>query len=109
MISEQDKTMWIDALRSGHFEQIKETYTNMAGGYCAVGVLGAVVAERDGLEFFEALEDYTMEYGRRRISYKTLNEIFKLNDADFEFAVIADFIELNVPVFAEQKVPALVA
>lgn len=87
------KHKWIEALRSGKYEQGEEgTLKDLKGGYCCIGVLGEI----SGINLYssDAVESYGLipHDGLKRV-------LWRMNDgADghrYSFCEIADYIEQN--------------
>lgn len=104
----QLKAKWIEALRSGKYEQARGRLHTRDGGYCCLGVLCRVadleIDEDTGDAVVGALEsgdDYQPIYDI--ISKENAPPLWRRNDGlgEFEkalsFAEIADYIEENIP------------
>ena len=102
------KAKWIEALRSGEYEQCKDKLYS-GNGYCCLGVLcvvsGAKFEQQDG-EFVPYLEqenirnpdgneflcsDFAMKVGLSRQT-----QLADMNDNGASFSEIADYIEKNL-------------
>jgi hypothetical protein len=104
MISRTEKQLWVDALRSGEFEQAIGAYVTNDGKKCAVGVLGAVVSgSREFYTVLAATEDYTKAIGKKSLPGEFLNAIFGMNDNGSTFSEIADYIDANLGVTVVEK------
>jgi hypothetical protein len=98
------KRVWIDALRSGDYEQCQDTLHNLTkGGYCCLGVAlkvwGLATDEAMGAEV--DLEGFT-QYGGPKELYDKLRVVIDtevvekgidMNDQGKPFPLIADMIE----------------
>lgn len=89
------KDRWLEDLRSGNYRQGTGELSRFEEGhlcYCCLGVLGEQlgVQKRDS-EF--------LDYGF--LPEKTQTHLAKLNDDGMPFEEIADYIEENVPVEAD--------
>ena len=98
------KRVWIDALRSGEYEQCQDTLHNLTkGGYCCLGVAlkewGLATDEVMGVE--EDREGFTQEEGPKELYAKLRIVIYRyvvergidMNDQGKPFPLIADMIE----------------
>ena len=102
MTKEEIKARWLEELRSGNHHQIKRTLKDQFGngeyGYCCLGVLAEKVM---GLEVRIADENIIDDEGDEEI-YGKVGEILggylsvqcsDMNDSDWTFQEIADYIE----------------
>lgn len=102
------KKLWIAALRSGKFEQVKGRMRKMVKGeyhYCCLGVLEQIRCERTGDKFTNGtgvssglLSDVTQKWAGLDTEDPLLEPVkkltaAKLNDAGKSFKYIADRIE----------------
>jgi len=113
MLSHALKTLWVDALRSGKYQQTTTVLRSPQGGYCCLGVLCDVM----GLEWEAAattglVVDYVPSIdstGAQQsgfLSHKTCGEagldvaqavdLSEMNDAGHSFDEIANYIEANL-------------
>ena len=105
----ENQQKWVDALRSGDYEQTSETLQDEYG-YCCLGV-GCVVAEQNGVHVYrdgygmvegatlesQALAKEWLGLADDTGSFKS-SELVEKNDEDGKsFAEIADLIESNPP------------
>lgn len=87
-----DKALWVAALRSGNYRQIRATLTNGHGGYCCLGVLCKVknILFNQGRGYcqasYDAIADLIPNYW----------SLVQLNDGGKTFPQIADWIEANL-------------
>jgi hypothetical protein len=92
------KSEWIDALRSGKYQQAK-SFLKTDNGYCCLGVL----CDIQGADF-SAIEE---EFGSLSLSYNpkeylghfpevNASELAQMNDNGKSFAEIAAYIEANL-------------
>jgi len=58
-----NKALWIDALRSGEYEQGKYYLCSKTKKYCCLGVLVKVFEEQNKLKFDSVLEDGCYTFG----------------------------------------------
>jgi len=78
------KQRWVEALRSGKYQQIRNDYHNEAG-YCAIGLLQVVMGgtEWQAEQALNCAAD--------------VDSLIDLNDNQrFSFQTIADFVEQNL-------------
>lgn len=94
MKSELKKT-WIEALRSGKYEQGTHNLKRN-GKYCCLGVLCEIAGKRTEDSFYTPLglpfEEDSEDLG---LSHKTLVNLSGMNDCGATFQYIAYFIEQN--------------
>lgn len=101
-ITAEQKQKWIEALRSGSYEQGKSCLRNEEGNYCCLGVLadvtgtlGTTFNERQGYLFSSDSGQHNIHLLPR----KSQRELYHLNDTDgLKFPAIADWIEQNIKV-----------
>lgn len=93
------KQVWVDALRSGDFEQCQGTLHN-GKGYCCLGVAAKVWGIADGPEmlvqdFTEAEEGpYKVYDAVRKLTPRGIyHDGIDMNDGGKSFKAIADMIE----------------
>lgn len=93
-----DKTRWIQALRSGKFEQCQGNLhmvdAEYGPRYCCLGVLGAICGIKrhsDGDELLE-IED-AIDIG---LEHAMQTNLAAMNDNGDSFSKIADFIQENL-------------
>ena len=102
MTKEEIKTKWLEELRFGNHHQItgtlKDQFGNGEYGYCCLGVLAEKVM---GLEVRIADENIPYDEGELEVYEKVCNvigdllsaQLSDMNDEDWTFAEIADYIE----------------
>lgn len=104
-MSQEIKTKWIEALRSGEYKQGKDILKNENGAYCCLGVLqmcvqGEVEMERDGVPAAMLSRDFCKildpEFDTDTFVPKLAHELADLNDEGKTFEYLADFIEKEV-------------
>jgi hypothetical protein len=94
----QLKANWIEALRSGKYQQAK-SFLKTDDGYCCLGVL----CDIQGADF-DAINE---EFGSLSLSYNpkeylgqvpetSASELAQMNDNGKSFSEIADYIEKNL-------------
>lgn len=99
------KTQWLQALRSGNYEQTL-AYLRFRNGYCCLGVLCHVVdptkwQTSEHISRVYSWEDHT-KYLPDEIAQKfpakakILDEAMKMNDDGCTFADIANYLEANL-------------
>lgn len=95
---EEVATKWVEALRSGKYKQCRNKLADGEGGFCCLGVIGAVMGEVTNPAPVEC-EIETQSYSPYSDQFE---ELFKeecdffwvLNDSDEKtFTEIADIIE----------------
>lgn len=93
------KRKWVEALRSGQFQQTKK-FLHKDGAYCCLGVLCVVTGTSINAQGTGAGggDDYLVVHdllGRGKIhSQEVSRDLWKMNDVDdASFAEIADYIE----------------
>jgi len=105
----QVKQKWIDALRSGEYEQAKFTL-KCEYGYCCLGVLTDLYIQENDLEWvydnksnnyeFDGNEGSLCNYVIKWSDFpdgKVEEELIKMNDTTLKtFSEIADYIEENL-------------
>jgi hypothetical protein len=98
------KRVWVDALRSGEYEQCQETLHNLTkGGYCCLGVALKVwdIATDEAMGAAEDPEGFTPYEGpielydklRKVIDRDVVDKGIDMNDQGKPFPLIADMIE----------------
>lgn len=108
-LSPEIKAKWVEALRSGKYEQGKHELLNERGAYCCLGVLAHVMGvadierepsldelhldvlgpwDRPGDEDFDTDNPETWTTDQRHLA--------GMNDSGCTFAEIADYIEANL-------------
>ncbi len=104
----QLKQKWIEALRSGKYDQTKGALRTEAG-FCCLGVLcevtGAGLWDRDGEDFVYSCSDGLSGSGYMPsvvavisgLSSKQEGELASRNDGGSAFSEVADYIEANIP------------
>lgn len=89
----QLKAKWIEALRSGEYEQGKHLF-EADGAFCCLGVLckvmGIPTVDNNGAGSWSAVEDVLPD------RYKTASALATMNDSHTSFSEIADYIEKNL-------------
>ena len=101
------KQRWIDALRSGDYEQGNGQLCKIDKGnayYCCLGVLAELVEGSDAWTESQYNNDLYMDrsqwrwYGTTLLSATAASEVASMNDNDKTFKQIATYIEGNVTV-----------
>jgi hypothetical protein len=102
----QLKAKWVEALRSGEYQQTK-SYLHDIDGYCCLGVLCDVSGEghwvMGGSVFrFHHGEDDVAGFLPTDLALRTGVGAFEMrlsnmNDNGNDFSIIADYIEANIP------------
>lgn len=110
------KQQWVEALRSGKYEQGREALRTEAGGYCCLGVLCDLLPEKGT---WDADNSFVLSDGNAAdgslpdplrvwlgITREQQTALIYLNDGEFhgdevtegpqDFNVIADYIEANL-------------
>lgn len=107
MMNPEYKQKWIEALRSGEFEQTTKELRN-SKGYCCLGVLTEIVDGKDGWLKVEHCGYYTNKDGGAGylsdevgeivgLSNEEQQELANLNDnKDFSFTDIAAWVEYSL-------------
>lgn len=104
MLTKEQKQNWVDALRSGKYEQGTSSLRTDLGGYCCLGVFcmtenfplhenGQTIKghENDTYTFLDSL----LGIGKDHITHS--NILVNMNDDKRKsFAEIADYIEQNI-------------
>ena len=91
MLTAEQKNVWIEALRSGDYEQGRGLYKDNDGCYCAVGILNEILS--GGNPYSRAGTDVIDSMPQR---HSVWNVITKMNDDGKSFNEIADWIEENL-------------
>ena len=93
---------WVDALRSGDFEQGKSSLRCKEGCYCCLGVLGCCMGiAKDVLDTYGSLS-FFMDDEDMPISEEHESVLVTMNDEDGDdFESIAAWIESNIPINGE--------
>lgn len=102
------KAEWVEALRSGEFEQGRQFLRTQGGEYCCLGVLSELSVRRhiiemhtdkDGITQYDGYFSYLPEALRDlfSISSEETDILMRMNDVDkSSFEHIADWIEANM-------------
>lgn len=89
------KAKWLNALRSGKYQQGKEELGSAKKGYCCMGVF--CVANRIRFKSTDTGNLTGPKKLLNAMSKKTRNVLWQMNDEDEKsFAQIADWIEVNL-------------
>jgi hypothetical protein len=97
----QFKAKWVEALRSGLYDQCRDELTNGLGGFCCIGVAYELTGQKaDHLQHRD--DDPTFTAAKRlglRADHRYI--LIKMNDGDANepgkpFPEIADYIEANL-------------
>jgi len=99
-INERVKNLWVAAMRSGTYKQIKRAF-QQDGGHCALGVLQDVYAKERNVNSFDVdhtSKDYLSWVGEDRSSHvygePTLRTVVRWNDdRGLTLKEIADKVE----------------
>lgn len=87
------KQDFVRALRSGQFKQIIDGRLRSEAGMCTLGVLGEVLAVREGSTSNALADpDYLLQF----VDPATGNTLAEMNDSGKNFELIADFVESNL-------------
>lgn len=78
-MNESLKRAWVYALRSGERKQIKGALANASGGFCALGVLGDIVAKREG---YSGIRDPKLKASTEGLLPKKISELSGLCSKD---------------------------
>lgn len=98
------KQQWLDALRSGEYQQGRERLRAYEVGdesprYCCLGVLNAVVGGLEGLSWtsgwLRSFNDGSLVRGLSEDDQDTLSQLNDVDGASFD--QIADWIEAHIP------------
>ena len=98
MLATQElKDSWLEALRSGKYEQGRLTFKTPEGSYCCLGVLCTVMKHSEwiklGLDNYNLLRDYST------LTQEETDKLCSMNDEPYStFAQIADYIEAHIDV-----------
>jgi hypothetical protein len=92
MLTPAETKTWQAALRSGNYEQTTEVMVDIAGRYCALGVLALLLGRIESLDLSDKLPN------------KIFAQIADLNDNGFTFAQIADYIDAVLLTPSQQPV-----
>jgi hypothetical protein len=91
----QLKAKWVEALRSGEYEQCRDELTD-GFGFCCIGV-GYQVLGEDCEEILEESDPTEMAAGALGLSGDVERKLVRMNDDEKRsFAKIADYIEQNL-------------
>jgi hypothetical protein len=110
-MNQQIKQKWLEALRSGKYQQAKDTLRNESR-FCCLGVLCDIHAQETGNSWsednryllnFEALPEDVVRWAELnsddpevRDGYNRASALSQLNDWGYSFAEIADLIEASL-------------
>lgn len=102
-MNKEIKSKWVEALRSGKYEQAKGMLRTQNGKFCCYGVLCEItgVPHSDGgYRFSDAGICETMPCGSLRVDIESggmdASVLSTMNDEGKSFLQIADFIEINL-------------
>ena len=87
-MTENQKSVWITALRSGDYKQCIGNL-HIDGGHCCLGVAENVLCIEKGEPFGELV-------GKKFLPIEIQMRLSRMNDAGLPFEVIAGFIEENI-------------
>lgn len=95
------KQKWVEALRSGHYDQTSQTlYDREQHAYCCLGVLRSV-CRKDGIRLPKGDDEYLKEepcLKHTGLSFAEQEKLWRMNDDDgLTFGEIATYIEQNIP------------
>jgi hypothetical protein len=103
------KQRWLEALRSGRYEQGGGRLRDRGDHYCVLGVLCDLAVEDEQVTWEPAEDDFTCgsfvcfppprlrAWAWEHYSSEVENHLFNLNDGNFaSFTQIADYIEANL-------------
>lgn len=95
MLDPEFKTKWVDALRSGEFNQGRYALSS-EGRYCCLGV-AAMLMLPEGAEDRAAYDTDVYEASDNWLKHEQIQELIDLNDDQKkDFDQIADWIEANL-------------
>lgn len=87
------KAKWVEALRSGEYEQCRGRLTD-GKGFCCFGVL--VKLQNGNLSDEMQYDDLAKQISRGEKYYEQKIRLVKMNDDGASFSEIADYIEANL-------------
>lgn len=92
------KQQWVEALRSGKYQQGVGRLRTKDGEYCCLGVLGCIMKlsfDELGCRFIDKMDETTSsEYPQLPINRIDQNHLISMNDDDkASFSEIADYVE----------------
>lgn len=102
------KAQWVEALRSGRYQQGKNVLRSLSDNYCCLGVLCDLIAPSDWHEAdrgqfahhhggaFMPGQDILDRLGLERDGNLGAVRLSEMNDSGSNFYSIADFIESNL-------------
>lgn len=104
-MNKEVKKAWLDALRSGKYEQARSTLNNGSGGFCCLGVL----CDISKLGHWNKRHEYVVDglaqsvllttCGVKEVAELTEQEarqLASMNDRGYTFKRIADYIEKHL-------------
>lgn len=97
------KTKWIEALRSGNYQQGRGTLKDEEGRFCCLGVLCDVMGgkwnDTGDAEVNGELQSFYLGHAAERAAGFRLHQqekLWTMNDDRVPFSAIADYIEQNL-------------
>lgn len=108
----ETRDKWVEALRSGDYEQGRDVLCDEENRYCCLGVLNEVMGNKSrtnrmGREYLDAKDeagDYycfamnTYWLESQGVSRDMASRLAKMNDLGMQFVDIAQWIEANVEI-----------
>ena len=88
------KRKWVQALRSGKYEQTKGLLKSPDGAFCCIGVLGAI--QSMDFKIKDLRSSTIMSKYSAGLSTISQLKLANMNDEGRSFAEIADYIEANL-------------